>query len=211
MKRGIGLVVDWETSGLRDHTVPHLTYLEGPQGIEIGATLVYMPEFEVIGEFTSRIRFLGLHEGISYGGPTHEKLSWSTEAEAIHGIKIADLLAAPTPAEVSEKFIKFVKLNARIDDPHKTPVMFCGHNPDGDHYMTRQMLFLGGAENGLRFHYRQIDSFSLGYFVFGTKSSNELFERTSGVVRKIHTALEDSRLTTVALRTIYKLCQGIRT
>jgi DNA polymerase III epsilon subunit-like protein len=211
VKRGIGVVVDWETSGLREHKVPMRTYLEGPQGIEIGATLVFLPEFEVIAEFESRVRFLGKHNGCPYGGPIHEGLTWSEEAEAIHGIKIVDLLEAPTPSEAAAAFVHFVKSNAGIDDPHKVPVMFCGHNPDGDHYMTRQLLFLGQQENGLRFHHRQIDSFSLGYFVLGTKSSNDLFERTSGVKRGIHSALEDSRLTTVALRTIYNLCQGIKT
>jgi hypothetical protein len=211
VKRDIGIVVDWETTGLRDHKTPYLTYLEGTQGIEIGATLVYLPEFEPIAEFTSRVRFLGMHDGIAYGGPRYEKLTWSTDAERIHGIKIADLMKEQHPSAVAQNFVNFVKNNAKIDDPHKTPVMFCGHNPDGDFYYTQQLLYLGGVETGLRFHHRMIDSFSLGYFVYGTKSSNELFERVSGVKREIHTAIEDSRLTTAALRTIYKICQGNRT
>ncbi len=210
MKREIGVVIDWETTGLRDYKVPYRTYLEGPQGIEIGATLVYLPEIETIAEFHSRVRFLGTHNDISYGGHLHYNLTWSEDAEFIHGIKPGDLIKESWPSEVALAFINFVKQNANIDDPHKTPIMFCGHNPSEDNYYTRQLLFLGGAENQLRFHHRQIDSFSLGYFVLGTKSSNELFERTSGIKRKKHTALEDSRLTTAALRTIYLLCQGIK-
>jgi hypothetical protein len=209
MKQKFGLVIDWETSGLLDHRVPYRAYLEGPQGIEIGATLVYLPEFETIAEFSSRMRFLGTHKEISYGGHLHYDLTWDEDAERIHGMTPSDLLKEPWPSDVAASFVNFVKSNAQIDDPNKVPIMFCGHNPGGDLYCTRQLLFLGGMENALRFHHRQIDSFSLGYFVYGTKSSNELFELTSGVKREIHSALEDSRLTTTALRTIYKLCQGL--
>lgn len=211
MKRDIGVVVDWETSGLREQRVPSINYLDGPQGIEIGATLVYLPEFDPIAEFSSRMKFIGKHQGIAYGGPIHESLTWSVEAERIHGMTIGDLKNEPHPKDVAANFANFILINAKIDDPHKVPIMFCGHNPDGDFYMTRQMLYFGGMENSIRFHHRMIDSFSLGYFVLGTKSSNDLFERTSGVKRGIHSAMEDSRLTTVALRTIYNLCQGIRT
>ena len=211
MKRSLGVVVDWETTGLRNHKTPHLLYLEGPQGIEIGATLVWLPDVEVIAEFSSRVRFLGVHAGISYGGPRHEGLTWDADAERIHGIKVTDLMKEQHPSVVAEDFVNFVKNNGGIDDPHKTPVMFCGHNPDGDYHYTRQLLYLGGLENGLRFHHRMIDTFSLGYFVLGVKSSNELFERVSGIKREIHSALEDSRLTTAALRTIYELCQEKRT
>ena len=210
MKREIGVVIDWETTGLQEQKVPYRTFLQGPQGIEIGATLVYLPDFTAIAEFSSRVRFLGTHNAISYGGHLHDDLTWSEDAERIHGMKPSDLIKEPCPSEVAANFVNFVKQNAKIDDPHKTPIMFCGHNPSSDHYYTRQLLFLGGVENKLRFHHRQIDSFSLGYFLLGTKSSNELFEKTSGIKREIHTALEDSRMTTVALRTIYHLCQGIK-
>ena len=207
-KRQIGLVLDWETTGLREHRVPSMSYLEGTQGIEIGATLVWLPEVEEISTFTSRVRFLGVHKGVQYGGDAYKHLTWSEDAERIHGIKPQDLAKEPRPSDVAEKFVSWVKTSAGIDDPHKTPIMFCGHNPDGDMYYTRQLLFFGGYENSLRFHHRMLDTFSLGYFVLGAKSSTELFERVSGVTRKIHTAMEDSMLTTQALRTIYRICQG---
>lgn len=208
-KRAIGVVIDWETTGLRDPKSPSVNFLEGPQGIEIGATLVYLPEVEIISEFSSRVRFLGSHKGIEYG--PYAGLTWSEDAEKIHGIKPMDLAKEPLPLVVAEAFTTWIRTGGNIDDPQKTPVMICGHNPGGDEYFTRQLLFFGGEENGIRFHHRMIDSFSLGYFVLGVKSSDELFERVSGVQRKIHTAMEDSRLTTQALRTIYKLCQGSRT
>jgi hypothetical protein len=209
-KRAVGVVVDWETSGLREQKVPTMNYLEGPQGIELGATLVWLPEVEVISTYSSRVRFLGVHNAVEYGGPAYNGITWNEDAERFHGIKIRDLINERMPSVVAAEFATWVKTNAGIDDPQKTPVMFCGHNPEGDMYYTRQLMFFGGIENAIRFHYRMIDSFSLGYFVLDVKSSNELFERVSGVTRKIHTALEDSMLTTQALKTIYKLCQGNR-
>lgn len=208
VKRDIGLVIDWETSGLREVKVPYLAYLEGPQGIEIGATLVWLPEVEEIGTFTRRIRFIGSHRGIQYGADAYKNLTWSEDAEQIHGMKTTDLLKESSPAVVAEEFVSWVKTNTGITDPYKTPIMFCGHNPEGDMYMTRQLLFLAGLENHLRFHHRMLDTFSLGYLVLGTKSSSELFYRVSGVKRNFHSAMQDSMLTTHALRTIYKICQG---
>lgn len=208
-KRDIGVVIDWETTGLRDPKAPSVNFIEGPQGIEIGATLIYLPEVEVIAEFSSRVRYMGSHRGIEYG--PYSGLTWSDDAEKIHGIKAMDLAKEPLPPVVAEKFVTFVKTNAGIDDPQKTPVMICGHNPEGDAYFTRQLLFFGGEENGIRFHHRMIDSFSLGYFVLGAKSSTELFERVSGVNRKIHSAMQDSMLTTEALKTIYQICRERKT
>jgi hypothetical protein len=210
VKQDIGLVVDWETSGIRDQEVPWLNYLEGPQGIEIGAILVYLPTFEPIAEFVSRVCFLGIANGVSWGGPRYERLTWSTEAERIHGMTPAGLADEASPLLVAEKFVKFIKKNARIDDPQKRPIMLCGHNPSGDAYYTRQLLYLGGVERKVRFHHRMMDSFTLGYLLLGAKSSNELFEKTSGTKRGIHSALEDARLTLQAFRNIYQLCRGMK-
>ena len=208
MKQDFGLVVDWETTGLLDQEVPWLNYLEGPQGIDIGAILVSLPRFEPIAEFTSRVCFLGTANGISHGGPRYEKLTWSLEAERIHGLSVSALKSEPAPSDVADRFVKFIKSNAGIDDPNKQPIMICGHNPTGDAYCTRQLLYLGGMERKIRFHHRMLDSFSLGYLVYGTKSSDELFEHTSGIKREIHSAIEDARLTLHAFQKIYGVCRG---
>jgi DNA polymerase III epsilon subunit-like protein len=200
VKKAYGLVVDWETSGLRQHESPWRTYLEGPQGIEIGAVLVELPDFTPIAEYVSRVRFLGTAHGIQYGGPHTELLTWSDEAETIHGISLNDLMGAPTPTQVADELVRFVLGHAGIDDAQKQPIMICGHNPAGDAYCVRQLLFLGLAESKLRFHHRMLDSFSLGYMLLGTKSSNELFKRVSDVVRGTHNALEDARLTLAAFQ-----------
>jgi hypothetical protein len=200
MKRNFGLVIDWETSGLASRETPWRTYLEGPQGIEIGVIAVELPSFTPLGEFDSHVRFLGSHHGIAYSGSLHESLTWCDNAEKIHGLSISRLMKAPSPTEVSERLIRFVKEATGIDDLQKNPIMLCGHNPDADAYYLRQLLYLGGSENKIRLHSRMIDSFTMGYFLYGTNNSNELFELTSGVKRDTHRALEDAGFTLAAFQ-----------
>lgn len=202
LRQEFGIVIDWETSGLRPHETPWRAYLEGPQGIELGVVLVKLPHFEPIAEFSSRVKFLGVHNGISYGGALYENLTWSDDAQKVHRISVNELTTAPMPSTVARDFINFVRTNTGITELMKHPLMICGHNPSGDAYSLRQLLFLGGAEREIRFHHRMIDSFTAGYLTLGTKSSNELFERVSNVVRDGHNALQDAQLTLDALRSI---------
>jgi len=209
MKQEFGLIVDWETSGLLEDRVPTRTFLEGPQGIEIGAILVRLPEFNPVAEFQSKVRFLGMDQGISYGGPIHQALTWSTDAERVHGVKIADTRNSPIPSHVADSLIEFIKTHTRYDDLNTNRIMLCGHNPSFDAYFTRQLLFLGGKERSIRMHHRMIDTFSLGYVMYGIKSSNELFKKISSTSREIHTAIADARLTLEALRHMYNSCRDL--
>jgi DNA polymerase III epsilon subunit-like protein len=208
VKKHFGLVIDWETTGIHQQEVPWNAYLDGPQGIELGAIVVELPDFTTINETVTRVRFLGTAHGVSYGGPTHENLTWSDEAERVHGISVTDLINEPTPSEAADKLVRFVLQSTRIEDPQKSPIMVCGHNPAGDMYYLRQLLFLGSKERGLRFHHRMLDSFTLGYMMLGTKSSNDLFEQVSGVVRDKHNALQDARLTRDAFVHLYNKCRN---
>jgi hypothetical protein len=207
VKKDFGVVIDWETSGIQDPHSPWRTYLEGPQGIAIGAITVELPSFEPLAEFTSQVRFLGVAHGISYGGPLYESLTWDPDAERIHALSPGELINAPMPTEVADKFVRFVKNSVGIEEARKIPIMICGHNVGGDSYYLRQLLYLGGAERKLRFHSRMLDSFTMGYLLYGTRSSNELFHLTSGAVRGTHHALEDARLTLTAFRVGYDKCK----
>lgn len=208
-KKSFGLVIDWETTGLRQHETTWQTYLEGPQGIEIGVIAVELPAFTPVAEFTSRVRFLGQRHGIAYGGPHYERLTWSDEAQLVHGLSAHDLVHEPMPSEVADKLVRFVHSSFGIDDPQKHPVMICGHNPAGDAYYVRQLLFLGSVQDKIRFHHRMLDSFTLGYMLLGAKSSNELFQRVSGTVRTTHNALQDAKLTLDAFRHLHSICQNV--
>jgi hypothetical protein len=210
VKKDFGIVIDWETTGIRQHETPWRTYLEGPQGIELGAIAVKLPEFEPLGEFSARIRFLGSRNGIAYGGPEHEQLTWSDEAQAVHGISVTELAKALTPVEAAGNFLRFAHSVTGIADFHKHPVMICGHNPASDAYYLRQLLFLGGVERKIRFHARMLDSFTIGYMLLGTKSSTELFKHISGVVRTTHNALQDAQLTLNAFRQLNSVCRECR-
>lgn len=187
------LVTDWETTGLRDELVPFHNYVEGPQGIEVGAVVVNLSDWQPIASYTSRIRFLGYHAGVRYGA--YERLTWSEQAQKIHGLSPGDLETAPTPAEVAEEFLRFLKKHFSDD-----PILFCAHNPQGDRYYTNQLMFFGGVQGNVRFHHRMLDSFTAGMLAFGAESSDQLFSLTSDIEREQHSALEDAMLCARAMR-----------
>jgi len=192
------VVIDWETSGVRDDAVPVLSYLEGPQGIEIGAVVIDLSSWNTLGEFGSRVRFMGSHGGLSYGGAAWERLSWSAQAEKIHGITLRELTEAPKPVEVAERFVQFIYSHL---DPNR-PILLCGHNPDFDAYFTRQLLFMAGRLPDIRFAHRRIDTFTVGFLTMGCEDSDELFLLTQGAIRSFHNALDDARLTVSAMKSI---------
>jgi DNA polymerase III epsilon subunit-like protein len=187
------LVVDWETTGIRDETKMTQMYVDGPQGIEIGAVVV--EDWVEVGAFWSRVRFLGTHNGVSYGPPNLSSLAWAEKARNVHGIPIEDAIRAPHPRSVAEEFVGFLKKHFDLTKP----IMFCAHNPMGDRYYTRQLIVLGGVEEKVVFHYRMYDSYTMGALVFGSKGSDDLFRATSGVVRGNHNALDDARFAAKAM------------
>lgn len=184
------LVIDWETSGLRDDTAPTLNYVEGPQGIELGAVIVDLPSWDEVASFECRVRFMGIHSGIQYGSDNYRRITWEESAEKIHGIRLSDLLTAPPANEVVDQFLSFVRAN---HDP-ATPILMCGQNPQFDRYFLKQLLFIAGRIDDLRLHYRMLDGFTAAYMVLGCQSSDEFFRLTSGATRNYHTALGDARL-----------------
>jgi DNA polymerase III epsilon subunit-like protein len=185
-------VSDWETTGLRSTNKPFTTFVEGPQGIEVGTVILDLDTLEVIDQFSTRVRFLGKSGNIVYGPYTG--LTWSEQAYRVHGINLGDLFQAPTPAQAAMDYANFLQKHFGTD-----PVFLAAHNPAGDMYFTQQLMFLGGVEH-IKFHHRTLDSFTLGYAAFGAESSDELFERTSGVVRGKHGALQDAELCAEAIR-----------
>lgn len=198
-----GLVCDWESSGLLDTNSSYKTFVEGPQGIEIGAILVNLKDFTPLEEFSSFVRFLGGNPNtltFSRCAPLYAELTWDKKAEDIHGISIESLEEAPSPYCVAYNLRSMIRRYAKPDDR----IMFCGHNPIFDMYCTKQLMFLGGMTDEIKFHHRMIDTFSLGKFLYNTKSSKDLFKLTSDVVRNgAHRALEDARLTLKSLQKMY--------
>lgn len=187
------LVIDWETTGIRDDSAPFVNFLEGPQGIEIGAVVLDLNTLTTGEEFNRHCRFLGTHKGIQYDQDRFSALTWSEKAETIHGMKIEALaVEAAHPNQVGREFAEYVRRN--FGDNR---VMMAGHNPVGDRYFTKQLLYI--ADQDIRFHHRMLDTFTGGYLLWGAESSDELFSIVSDIRRKNHSAIQDARLTAKAL------------
>lgn len=196
LKRGV--VIDWETSGLLDDRVPSMSYLEGPQGIEIGAAVVDLDTWDELATFHRRIRFMGTHLGQRRGGPLYEKLTWSVGAERIHGITISALANEAPPATVGDEFLSFIRANTLSGEP----VLLIGYNPSFDAYFVKQLLFFTGRLDEFRLLHRMVDVFTAGFLAYGCFNSDELFQLVNAERRNFHSAVEDVRLTISAMRSI---------
>lgn len=190
------LVLDWESSGLRDEKSTDANFIEGPQGIQIGAIVVDPNnDWKEIDHFESNVRFIGKHKRIIYG--SHDGLTWSEDAERIHGLTIKSLIHAPVPSTVGHNFVSWL---SKYFDPDDS-IMMAGHNPFSvDRYHTLQLLWFSGLSDSIKLHHMMLDTATLGYFVWGNGSSSHLFDVVLGANRKEHNALEDARLCNGILR-----------
>lgn len=181
------LVIDWETSGLIRDSDSQRAYDSGPQGIEIGAVVVDASDWTMVGDFTSRVMF-------------EPGMFWDEAAEPIHGIRREDLMDAPSSTVVAERFDEF--LNGWFDPAQ--PILMAGQNPAGDRWFTHQLFHLG-HRRPRRFHTRMLDTFTLGFYVWGCTTGNELFDRVCGVIRQRHSAYEDATLSAAVLCEAFRL------
>lgn len=187
------LVNDWETTGVPEGD----DCTRGAQGIQYGAVVLRATDLAIIDDITIDIRFEGL-----YGGSgAFPDLTWSEEAEKIHGLSREHLavngLSIPGAARVLETFVR----------KHWAPdekILTAGHNPGFDRFFTEQLMELGGRAETFMFHHRMIDTFSLGYMLLGTEDSNQLFDKV-GISRAHHNAYEDAHACVSVLRHIRKI------
>jgi len=189
------LVGDWETSGLPDDE-PRFDY--GPQGIQMGFCVVEDPydRWEIVDEFRADVKWLGTTQ--QYEGE-HCHLTWSPEAERVHGISQASLLTKPHPEVIAGGLIPILQRHWVGEK-----IIFAGHNPWFDLYFTKQFLWFAGVSREVRLDHRMLDSSTLGFFTLGIANSDDLFLATSGSRRGKHDALEDARLTVGAFRELTK-------
>ena len=201
------IVIDWETSGIRNDRTPSTTFKEGPQGIQIGAVVCDLENnWEELGAFESDVKFIGAHDGVEYG--EFPKITWSESAQEIHGLDLEHLSGCAHPRMVGHKFGSFMKRWFSKNNR----ALFAAHNPQGDIYYTKQFLWFAGLHNDpdLQFHHRMLDSFSIGNLLWDAQHSDELFKITSEVERGKHGALEDARLCANALRRAYAVVRQFR-
>lgn len=180
------LALDWETSGLRDHLNSQTTYLQGPQGLEIGAAVLHPETYEPVDRFTAKMKFLGKHKNVEYG--EFPDLTWSEEAERIHGMTIMSLIREKHPKMVAQEFAAFLRRHYGPGDR----ITIVGHNPELDRYHTLQLLYYGGLLSEFKIDHRMIDTHTIGFMLYGCNGSEELFFKVTGQKRTYHTALWDA-------------------
>jgi hypothetical protein len=197
------LSLDWETSGLRDDTNPFTSYIEGPQGIQIGAAVLDPDTLQPIDTFTMRMKFVGNHRGVSYG--EFPGITWNEDAERIHGMTLRSLISEPHPRTAATAFAEYLARHYSPDDR----IVIVGHNPEGDRYHLRQLLWMGGYINKFKINHRTIDTHTIGYLIYGVDNSEDLFRLVTGKSRTTHDAEWDALAAASVLRqAVQKISQS---
>ena len=168
------LCIDFETTGLDIREGKH-------QPISVGALVVKSDTLEVVDKIYIESRF------------EVDRFEWQPQAERIHGLSTDHLETQPSMKEAATILfgflVKYFKANDRI--------VIIGHNPHFD----AGCLLLWMKEIGvtIKLSARRLDTFSVGFALFGVEYSDPLFELV-GVKRNAHNALEDAEATVAALQ-----------
>lgn len=204
------LIIDWETTGIPNERVETQSYFSGPQGIQIGAVVVDNIEstWDIVDTFKSNVRYLGPYpQKFGAQSPTpvlaeQPFLTWDERAYEIHGLSLEFLMSEPHPKEVGENFSDWLKAHFGT-----SLIQMGGHVPCFDRYFMMQLFYLAGLlhRSDLKFGYRMMDSSTIGYFLWGTSDSRELFEKVLGTSEGMHDALEDAILTVRLFKEAKKL------
>ena len=204
------LILDWETTGIPDERIETQSYFSGPQGIQLGAVIVDNIEstWDIIDTFKSDVRYLGPYpQNLKIQRPTPVVaempfLTWDRRAYEIHGLSLEFLMSAPHPQEVGDNFVEWLQ-----DHFGTGMIQMGGHVPCFDRYFMLQLLYFSGRlqSKELQLGYRMLDSSAIGYFLWGTSDSRELFEKVLGTSEGMHDALEDAILTAGLFREAKKL------
>ena len=194
------LIIDWETTGIPNEKIETQSYFSGPQGIQLGAVVVDNIEstWDIVDTFKSNVRYLGPYpQNLRKQQPTPVLaempfLTWDERAYEVHGLSMEFLMSAPHPQEVGEEFTGWLEAHFGTG-----MIQVGGHVPCFDRYFLMQLLYLAGIlhNHPLKFGYRMLDSSAVGYFLWGTSDSRELFEKVLGASEGMHDALEDAVLT----------------
>ena len=204
------LIIDWETTGIPNERIETQSYFSGPQGIQIGAVVVDNIEstWDIVDTFKSDVRYLGPYPpDLRAKRPTpvlaeRPFLTWDNKAYEIHGLSLEYLISAPHPEEVGENFFDWLKAHFGI-----SRIQVGGHVPCFDRHFMMQLFYLSGLlhRRDLNFGYRMLDSSTIGYFLWGTSDSRELFEKILNTSEGMHDALEDAILTARLFKEAKKL------
>jgi DNA polymerase III epsilon subunit-like protein len=124
-----------------------------------------------------------------------------SDAEKVHGLTKEYLDVNGYTEEQAIEIIGSIILRYWAPDQ---PITLFGHNVGTfDLYFLYDLFHRYGIE--LKFSSRCIDSFSIGFALFGTFNSNELFELTGCEAREHHNAMDDILMTVHSIKMAKKL------
>jgi DNA polymerase III epsilon subunit-like protein len=113
---------------------------------------------------------------------------WNTKAESVHGLSKAYLKEnGVTRTEAVESIGNLIIDHWGID----SPVHVLGHNPQFDLAFLKADLRSEGLE--IKFGNKMIDTNSVGFTVYNTHNSDDLFEMVGLPQREDHNALTDAQ------------------
>ncbi len=190
------LVIDAETSGLHfGADDPAIDSKTGQyyQAVSWGIVVADAQTLDIIDELYLEIKWDG------------ESL-WSDQAEKIHGLSRAHL--EENGVDMADAVAEIASLILDHWGPN-SPVMLAGHNPSFDKAFLNQTLRSEGIN--IRYAHRMIDTNSVGFTVFGTYNSDDLFEMVGLPTRGKHNALDDAKAALQVLkitRTMADECFG---
>lgn len=193
------LVIDAETTGLAfgcDDASYNPTTKEKFQSVSWGLIVVDAQSLETIEEKYIEIQWDG-------------KSVWHDRAEQVHGLS-REYLAANglTPEEAA---IEIAGLILDHWGP-SSPVCLIGHNvATFDMWFLKRLLRDHGIE--IKFGNRHVDTNSIGFSVYATYNSDDLFEEIGLPTRdpNKHNALDDARSSLAvvrATRSLFDACLG---
>lgn len=180
------LALDCETTGLhfnQDNPATGTGKNGYFQTVSWGLIVVNAVTFETIEELYIEIQWDG-------------QSIWNTKAEAVHGLSKSYLKEnGVTRSEAVESIANLIINHWGVD----SPVHILGHNPQFDLAFLRADLRSEGLE--IKFGSKMVDTNSIGFAVYGTHNSDDLFDMVGLPNRGDHNALVDARNALQVLKT----------
>lgn len=189
------LAIDCETSGMAyGEDDPSINTKTGEiyQSVSWGLIVVDASTLNPIEELYLEIKW----DGIS---------AWTAEAERIHGLSLSYLEDHGLTAE--DAVIAIAELILKYWGP-ESPVCLAGHNV---HLFDLQFLkrLLRSQGINIKFGNRHVDTNSIGFGVFNTYNSDDLFKLVGCNDRTSHNSLEDARDVVRVLQTTRKMYDNL--
>ncbi len=180
------LAIDVETTGLAfnmDDPSYNTNTGETFQAISYGIIIVDAINLVPIEELYIEVQW----DGIS---------TWSPQAEKVHGLSKQYL--KENGVSVADAVEQIANLLISHWGP-TLPVHLLGHNPAFDLAFLKRALRSEGLE--IKFGNKLIDTNSIGFAVYDTHNSDDLFEMVGMKKRSDHNALDDARSALTVVKT----------